>query len=105
MSSGLRVGYSMGLIHTSRQCRFLDPTLFLHSRVGLSVSAMSVKMYSMPFSLVKLKMHVGQPASRWQSPRVDRSQHTTCSFARAVMGSSRVDLQACKLEYSIVSPK
>ena len=24
---------------------------------------------------------------------------------RAVVGSSRVDLQACKLEYSIVSPK
>ena len=25
--------------------------------------------------------------------------------ARDVVGSSRVDLQACKLEYSIVSPK
>ena len=29
----------------------------------------------------------------------------TCTAASKVVGSSRVDLQACKLEYSIVSPK
>ena len=39
-------------------------------------------------------------------------QHTTCIatasgpiFTTEHLGSSRVDLQACKLEYSIVSPK
>ena len=30
---------------------------------------------------------------------------TDAAIIAAVVGSSRVDLQACKLEYSIVSPK
>ena len=33
------------------------------------------------------------------------ASHIALSTLMALVGSSRVDLQACKLEYSIVSPK
>ena len=35
----------------------------------------------------------------------DRPCEPACRRGRVDVGSSRVDLQACKLEYSIVSPK
>ena len=38
--------------------------------------------------------------------RADSYESVTCpACTRLHVGSSRVDLQACKLEYSIVSPK
>ena len=44
----------------------------------------------------------------YQSPKLASRQEILDLFDRnvaAAVGSSRVDLQACKLEYSIVSPK
>ena len=50
--------------------------------------------------------------TRWWSDRADvravRGETGSVSFEHddgTVVGSSRVDLQACKLEYCIVSPK
>ena len=40
-----------------------------------------------------------------QYVHVDAKGVYTCAGCGAEVGSSRVDLQACKLEYSIVSPK
>ena len=38
-------------------------------------------------------------------PLIDDFGWSRTALSGAVVGSSRVDLQACKLEYSIVSPK
>ena len=43
--------------------------------------------------------------SREETRAVAMTEATTSSRVRVLVGSSRVDLQACKLEYSIVSPK
>ena len=43
----------------------------------------------------------------WEVGDIQAMAHRTASFDTVIscVGSSRVDLQACKLEYSIVSPK
>ena len=51
--------------------------------------------------LSALMIHTGNPAAIYRAWQEGRFTLLTC----AEVGSSRVDLQACKLEYSIVSPK
>ena len=51
---------------------------------------------------------VAQPTLRANAKAIANNQHPQHQLGidrRATVGSSRVDLQACKLEYSIVSPK
>ena len=45
---------------------------------------------------------LGEPSSHGGAPVRRIDTHISAVF---LVGSSRVDLQACKLEYSIVSPK
>ena len=40
-----------------------------------------------------------------EQARHDQVKNSAGGYTFEVVGSSRVDLQACKLEYSIVSPK
>ena len=44
-------------------------------------------------------------APQWSSDRAAALKRAKQRLGHALVGSSRVDLQACKLEYSIVSPK
>ena len=55
--------------------------------------------------LVELAAARNGPAKAAPLPPVETSLMEAAYTGRAGVGSSRVDLQACKLEYSIVSPK
>ena len=45
------------------------------------------------------------PVMKIEADRFQRLKYTEPAYKTESVGSSRVDLQACKLEYSIVSPK
>ena len=83
------IGYALGGVHAMIGC-VLFSGLF------------RTYLMTMATSLVNSVCHSG---GRYGYRRFELDDGTTNEFVTTIVGSSRVDLQACKLEYSIVSPK
>ena len=78
----------------------LNPLALAHYQIGLA----QVRLTLQAANANSPKGSIENSGNRWTISTTDQLL-TPDKYLPLVVGSSRVDLQACKLEYSIVSPK
>ena len=89
---------------TLRQLRYLS-ALAKHGHFGRAAEACTVTQPALSMQIRDLERKLGVAVVERRPGDVALTDVGREIVRRGEVGSSRVDLQACKLEYSIVSPK